>query len=335
VAGYRRAHWPWIFLLLATACSGGEADGHVGVLAFHSLRDGNSEIYVVGSDGSGLTNLTNNPADDLHAVWSPDGSRIAFISTRDRPREVFSLYVMDRDGSSQMHVQSIALSRPSWSPDSTRLAYVANDRVHVTTINPPESRTLNDVTTPSSLAWSPDGQRIAFIAGFGPDLDIYETVVGGGKTTRLTRNEGFEFNVSWSPDSSQIAFARRYLSDDPRVVDGGIYVVGLKDLKETRLTREGGGNPVWSPDGRKIAYESYRVGYSELWLMNADGSNQTRIRGPASTKPDWSPDGRRMAYVTPGANRDFEVWVMNADGSGSTRIAPSPSMDDYPDWAPQ
>ena len=54
----------------------------VSQIAFVSERDGNSEIYVINSDGSGLTNLTNHPADDHAPAWSPDGSRIAFRSRR-------------------------------------------------------------------------------------------------------------------------------------------------------------------------------------------------------------------------------------------------------------
>ena len=65
-------------------------------IAFISERDGNLEIYVVNADGSGLTNLTNNPATDFVPRWSPNGSRIAFVSHRDGNSEI---YVMNADGS--------------------------------------------------------------------------------------------------------------------------------------------------------------------------------------------------------------------------------------------
>src|SRR5687767_3392148 len=63
-----------------------------GIIAFQSNRDGNNEIYVMNGDGSGLTNLTDNPADDFGPVWSPDGKKIIFSSNRDGN---YDIYVMN------------------------------------------------------------------------------------------------------------------------------------------------------------------------------------------------------------------------------------------------
>jgi hypothetical protein len=70
---------------------------------FQSFRDGNNEIYVMNSDGSAQTRLTNNPAFDSTPSWSPDGTKILFTSTRDNPMSP-SLYVMNADGSSPTRV---------------------------------------------------------------------------------------------------------------------------------------------------------------------------------------------------------------------------------------
>ena len=84
-------------------------------IAFTSRRDGNAEIYVMNADGSGLKNLTNNPAPDYDACWSPDGQRIVFVSDRDGNGEV---YVMNADGSGQKNLTNNPAfdGLPSWQP---------------------------------------------------------------------------------------------------------------------------------------------------------------------------------------------------------------------------
>src|SRR5438105_1146558 len=77
---------------VALAQSGGATQGKI---AFTSNRDGNDEIYVMNTDGTGVTRLTNDPASDSQPAWSPDGSRIAFTSTRVGN---FDIYVMNADG---------------------------------------------------------------------------------------------------------------------------------------------------------------------------------------------------------------------------------------------
>ena len=97
-------------------------------------RDENADIYVVGTDGSDLTRLTTDPGDDYQPAWSPDGSTIAFRSTRDG-----GLWLMDADGSDQRPLfpgsGAAQAYQPAWSPDGTRLVYVWGDagdtRVHI------------------------------------------------------------------------------------------------------------------------------------------------------------------------------------------------------------
>ena len=127
-----------------------------------------------------------------------------------------------------------------------------------------------------------------------------------------------------------------------------IYVMALRGGAKKLLGP--GADPDWSPDGKLIAYSRGRTdaGCSattsrvdppdpcDVWVMNADGSNQHRLA--AGWSPDWSPDGKRIAY---GAGQDrSEIHVMNADGSGSTRItdtpntSPSTQGSNSPSWSP-
>jgi len=91
--------------------------------------------------------------------------------------------------------------------------------------------------------------------------------------------------------------------------------------------------PCFSPDGTKIAFESYRDGDFEIYVMNADGSNQTRLTNNGGLNPCFSPDGTKIAFVSD-RDGDFEIYVMNADGSNQTNITNNPGGDYSPSWGP-
>jgi len=87
----------------------------------------------------------------------------------------------------------------------------------------------------------------------------------------------------------------------------------------------------WSPDGSKIAFWSYRAATRDVWVMNADGSNQTNLSNTYDMElgPVWSPDGSKIAY-----DRADEIYVMNADGSGQINLTNDPAMDGLCGWSP-
>ena len=96
---------------------------------FVSDRDGNDEIYLMNIDGSNARRLTNNPANDIHPAWSPDGRWIVFASTRGSGMAMnnYNLYIMAADGRSQCQLTSGETPewKPVWSPDGQWIAYLA------------------------------------------------------------------------------------------------------------------------------------------------------------------------------------------------------------------
>jgi Tol biopolymer transport system component len=81
--------------------------------------------------------------------------------------------------------------------------------------------------------------------------------------------------------------------------------------------------PSWSPDGKRIAFETDRDGNSEIYVMNADGSGQHRLTWhPAgSGYPDWSPGGNRIAFESGRAGGWWQIYVMDADGYDQHRVS--------------
>lgn len=147
-------------------------------------------------DGSGVTQLTDEPGAQFDPSWSPDGSMIAFVSVRDS-RGVFccgEIFVMNADGSGLTNV------------------------------------TNTEDADDFDPAWSPDGTRIAF-ASFGPESkDIYVMTPDGTGLTRLTGGPGNDFMPAWSPDGSKIAF----VSDRDGGQD--IFVMNADGTGVTQLT---------------------------------------------------------------------------------------------------
>ena len=135
-----------------------------------------------------------------------------------------------------------------------------------------------------------------------------------------------EAGAAFPGENGKIAFFRQ----------GDIWVIEPDGTEESNLTGEAfGGAPSWSPDGSRIAYDAIVNGNFDVYVMNADGSNQTRLTdSPAfDTRPAWSADGSQIYFQS---TRDgaFDIYVMNADGSDQTRLTDSPAFDGMPAASP-
>ena len=147
-----------------------------------------------------------------------------------------------------------------------------------------------------AVSWSPDGAQIAYVA----NDDIYVRDADGSNMLRLTDDPAGEFFPAWS-SQGMIAYWHGATSGE----DGGprnaeIYTIPATGGIPTRLTHNGTPDiePTWSPDGDRIAY--FSTERSEIWVMNADGSDQRRLFGSKENEgwaPAWSPDGARIAFL--------------------------------------
>ena len=101
---------------------------NTGRIVFTSMRDGNAEIYVMDADGGNQENLTNHPAYDAQPDWSPDGTKIAFVSTRDDAGS--QIHVMDADGRNVIRLTDVPGGKrdPDWSPDGRQIAFSVDGR---------------------------------------------------------------------------------------------------------------------------------------------------------------------------------------------------------------
>jgi len=291
---------------LAVACTDSSAPStdHF-ELAFTRVDKGGvaSDVYVSRVDGSHATRLTSDGYGGSPR-WSPDGKRIAFVTTISYSGNLSSstIELINADGSGR--------------------------------------QTLAGGTDP---AWSPDGAQIGFTwyfeavfpYGGGKATKIYQVYTiksDGSNQTQLAPDSAYNYMGSWSPDGNSIVFTRF----TPALGNEEIFVMAADGTvaSRVRLTENGlrNGHPAWSHSGAKIAFEGWQEPHSAIYTMNPDGSGQTRLTSGTADDlcPAWSPDDSRIAFTS---NRDgyFQIYLMNADGSGQVRIK-SDFSDTCPSW---
>jgi uncharacterized repeat protein (TIGR01451 family) len=296
-----------------------------GRITFESRRDGNSEIYAMNADGTGQTNLTHSPADDHDAVWSPDGSTIAFLRSG-------LLYLMNADGSDQ-RILAPSFSRPAWSPDGLKMAYAFTTGIGVVNVDNTHGALLTSNLSDlfdGSPVWSPDGTKIAFTSNRDGNSEIYVMNADGTGQANLTQFLGNDYSPAWSPDGSRIAFVHEYQ----------IYVMNADGSNRINVSHSADPNysPVWSPDGR-LAY--YRIVLNSpgeeagVFVVNADGSGATQVSVYTNydTAPGWSPDGQHLA-LTSFRDGNSEIYLINNDGTGPLDLTGNAAYDVNPRWQP-
>jgi Tol biopolymer transport system component len=256
--------------------------------------DRGGEIYIMDTDGSDPVNLTNNAAGDWYPAWSPDGTRIAFLSSRDGPVEI---YVMDADGSNQVNLTNNPAwdAEPAWSPDGTRIAFASNrdGEPDIYVMNADGSNPVRLTNNPPrySPAWSPDGTRIAFTSLLDGDYEIYVMNADGSNPVNLSNDPARDAEPAWSPDGTRIAFQSNRDGNDE------IYIMGADGSNPVRLTNHPWQDeyPAWSPDGTRISFTSGRSGTPNIWVMGADGSDQVNLTNYWTSEfySAWSPGSQQ------------------------------------------
>ncbi len=267
-------------------------------LAIAATVNGNTDVYLVRSNGAGLTRLTFNTGYDAEPAWSPTGSTIAFVSERDGN---FEIYTMNADGSGQVRRTTAGGgdAHPAWSPDGSKIAFASerdgNLEIYVMNAdgtNP--ARLTNQVATDDWPAWSPDGSTIAFASNregnLEGNLEIYTmNANGSGTPTRLTTNAVADVQPEWSPDGTKLAFSR----------NGGccgyeIFVMDAGGSNAVRLTASSNdSDPAWSPDGNWIAFGLSLCDYyygctNAVQAVRTDGSRTVEITdGLLAAHPAW------------------------------------------------
>ncbi len=301
-----------------TRTPGGPAG--TGRILMSSNRAGAYDIYSIAENGAIRKRLTSF-GESFGARFSPDGNRIVFYHTvATSPYVAHHIYVMNADGAGLRDLSSSAAgasdSDPDWSPDGKRIAFVRTVRA-----GGPEIWTMN-------------------VDGTGARRVVALSIATGISTMSVG---DFSIQPRWSPDGGRIAYAAVPRTQNPGApLYPNIFMVNADGSGETQLTDNDliNANPVWSPDGKQIAWsakdfinrQNWRV-----WVMSAGGGNQrlaiSQLQGDGNNGiqiAEWA--GNR--WLLSGWNGNWNVFLGNSDGS---KVAPATSenADNRPtDWLP-
>jgi Tol biopolymer transport system component len=266
-------------------------------IAYQSREPGESKwsIHIMNSDGSDRTRLAEGQAGFLSApTWSPDGSRIAFVSDQSGNPNI---WVMDSDGNGLVNLtqHDDKDHSPAWSPDGQWIAFasVRDSLYWELYLMRPDGSDVQRLTwwedaSDLSPTWSPDSTRLAFASKRDGNWEIYTMDRNGDNLTRLTTDPADDTNPAWSPDGSRIAFS------STRDGYAEIYVIPAAggeaiNISKAPFSTEHG--PTWSPDGGRIAFYSDRDGEWDIYVMASDGSDPVKLTGDNTNDqvPAWRP----------------------------------------------
>ena len=250
-----------------------------------------TEIWIAVTSTGESYRLTNAKKSSSNPQWSPDSKRVAFISDREGKRQI---YLIAPTGGESMQLTNVetGVSTMNWSPDGRRIAFTAGDAESKARKERKEKYGDFEVVQADytfSHLWMIDAPA--------------EVKEKKPEAMRLTDGSSFSVNgFSWSPDSTRIAFSAAKDPDISSSASGDIYLLNIGDKSTRRIIDTGGpdGNPVWSPDGRQIAYQTsngnefFYYTNSYIGVAAADGTGRQVLSQSFDESPgliEWGKDG--------------------------------------------
>jgi TolB protein len=300
-----------------------------GLIAFDSEGD----IWLADPQGSNVRALTSTPEPERGPVWSPDGTRLAYLVKTGPGGE--DLVQVDATGGDRVVVArglvTPELTHQAWSPDGTQLTYSAalveagTRRVFVAQADGSGTAQVGDPDLFSeSSAWSPNGRSIAFRGGSAiaapidptdpPKRGVYVMDADGSNVRLVSDVEGSGYAFSmpmWSPDGSRIV---TYANHDGAHDMWAFQADGQGEV----MISDGVGDSywaTWSPDGGRIGYDKSLNGVRAVFV-DPDGSNEVTLDEPliGNWEPIWAPDGSRVVLHLGVGTAEDDLGIVDPEG---------------------
>jgi dipeptidyl aminopeptidase/acylaminoacyl peptidase len=264
--------------------------------------------------------------------WSPDGKSIAFFG---RVSDSSGVAVANADGthlrfiaavSGTNHVLPSVGERMAWSPDGTRLAFISSTPG-------PEVDANGDPMVITRYSYKPTASEGLTRFNDNHRLHIFVADLASRHVTQLTRGDYYEHSIQWSPSGAEIMFVSNHGADPDRVFNYDVFAVNATSGAQRQITKTASPEyqPVWSPDGRRIAYLGTKRSLTSsettmedthVWIMNADGSDRREVGASIDNRqraPRWSKDGTAL-YTVVQVHGDTKLYRVPADKGTPTVV---------------
>ncbi len=270
--------------------------------------DSTSNLYRIGRNGNGLTQLTEDGVSHSPSV-SPDGKRVVFGCRRFLPRRA-EICIRNIDGSGRRRLTRNRTfdGDATWSPDGTKILfsrYIRSARSDELFTMSPRGDNVRRIThnriTEAYAVWKPGGNRIAYsridLTGRDRQVDIFTIRPDGTRKRRITRSEVEEQALDWHPKANRLVFVRRGHLAMKRI--------GRRGVRRITGGKGSAWAPAWSPHGRKIVFQRHSRGTRPSGLVKVDPRDRSMsllLEAPAPdenghcqpglcayTEPTWQP----------------------------------------------
>lgn len=293
-----------------------------------AANNGNTDLYLVSTDGATRRRLTSSASADYNGVWSPDGKSIAFISTRGGSPQIYTIAV---DGGEAVKVTDMenGVSNLSWSPDGLHFAFTSDVKI---------GRTVAEIypDMPKANVRIYDRIHVRHWDEWNDELYMHLFVIpaDGGSATDLMEGEAYETPVKpfggaeqicWSPDGKEIAYVSKKIPNYATSTNTDIYIVDIASRTSRNITQGLNGfdrDPLYSTDGRFIAFHSmerdgHEADRNRLMLYDRGSGKISELSKNLDQwvgHTVWAPDSKAL-YFSAENGATVHIHRMKLDGS--------------------